>query len=172
MPHRRTPAPPYEPTVEERRATARPTRSPTPQPTPVPTEAPVVTGAVALSGITVAEAESSKAVLRDAIAQVAGVATEAVTILSVASARRRLQEGGVVVAYKIESNDFAEAADAADKLQAAADDPSVVDTAIEEAAKDANAEAVFAGVSTESLTYDVVAATDAPARMLFVIDRA
>lgn len=26
MPHRRTPAPPYEPTVEERRATARPTR--------------------------------------------------------------------------------------------------------------------------------------------------
>ena len=116
-----------------------PDRSPTPQPTPVPTEAPVVTGAVALSGITVAEAESSKAVLQDAIAQVAGVATEAVTILSVASARRRLQEGGVVVAYKIESNDFAEAADAADKLQAAADDPSVVDTAIEEAAKDANA---------------------------------
>ena len=109
-----------------------------------------------------AEAEASKAVLQDAIAHVAGVATEAVTILSVASARRRLQEGGVVVAYKIESNDFAEAADAADKLQAAADDPSVVDTAIEEAAKDANAEAVFAGVSTESLTYDVVAATDAP----------
>ena len=84
-------------------------------------------------------------------------------IIGVAAARRRrLQAGGVVVDYKIELADFAAAEDAANELQSAADDTSVIDAAVEGAAKDRNAEAVFAGVTTDSLTYDVVAATDAP----------
>ena len=101
--------------------------------------------------------------LQDAIADVAGVERDAVTIIGVAAARRRrLQAGGVAVDYKIELADFAAAEDAANELQSAADDTSVIDDAVEGAAKDRNAEAVFAGVTTDSLTYDVVAATDAP----------
>ena len=101
--------------------------------------------------------------LQDAIADVARVERDAVTIIGVAAARRRrLQAGGVAVDYKIELADFAAAEDAANELQNAADDPSVLDAAIEGAAKDGNVEAVFAGVTTDSLTYDVVAATDAP----------
>ena len=101
--------------------------------------------------------------LQDAIVDVARVERDAATIIGVAAARRRrLQAGGVVVDYKIELTDFAAAEDAANELQNAANDPSVIDAAIEGAAKDRNAEAVFAGVTTDSLTWDVVAATDAP----------
>ena len=144
--------------------TPAPSLLPTPQPTPTPTGAPVVAGTLILSGISVAEvSEGAKAVLQDAIADVARVQRDDVTIIGVAAAhRRRLQDGGVVVNYKIELADFAAAEDAADELQDAADDPSVIDAAIEGSAKDANVEAVFAGVTTNSLTCDVVAATDAP----------
>ena len=101
--------------------------------------------------------------LQDAIADVARVERDAVTIIGVAAARRRrLQAGGVAVDYKIELADFAAAEDTANELENAGDDPSVLDAAIEGAAKDGNVEAVFAGVTTDSLTCDVVAATDAP----------
>ena len=101
--------------------------------------------------------------LQNAIADVARVERDAVTIIGVVAARRRrLQAGGVVVDYMIELTDLAAAEDAADELKNAADDPSVIDAAIEGAAKDSNAEEVFAGVTTDSLTYDVVAAFDAP----------
>jgi len=167
------PAPTSQPTVSpapttshpttSQPTTSRPTSQPTtPQPTPAPTSAPVVAGTLTLSGISVAEvSEGAKAVLQDAIADVARVERDAVTIIGVAAARRRrLQAGGVVVDYKIELTDFAAAEDAANELQSAAEDTSVIDAAIEGAAKDV--EAVFAGVTTDSLTYDVVAATDAP----------
>ena len=150
---------------------ARPTRAPTPTPTPptpgptlAPTEAPVVAGSLTLSGISVADAsgEESKAVLRGAIADVAGVSKSAVTILGVASAsaRRRRLQAGVVVDYKIELTDHEASEDAAANLASAS--PTEVDEAIVDAAKDENAEAVFAAVATTSLTSTVVAATDAP----------
>ena len=88
--------------------------------------------------------------LQDAIADVAGVERDAVTIIGVAAARRRrLQAGGVAVDYKIELADFAAAEDTANELENAGDDPSVLDAAIEGAAKDGNVEAVFAGVTTD-----------------------
>ena len=154
-----TPAPTPAPT---RPPTPRPTSTPTPEPTPMPTKAPVVAGSLTLSGISVAEAsgEESKAVLQGAIADVAGVATEAVTILGVAAARRRRLQAGVVVDYKIELTDHEASEDAAANLASAS--PTEVDEAIVDAAKDENAEAVFAGVATASLTSTVVAATDAP----------
>ena len=83
--------------------------------------------------------------LQDAIADVAGVERDAVTIIGVAAARRRLQAGGVAVDYKIELADFAAAEDAADELENAGDDPSVLDSAIEGAAKDGNVEAILQG---------------------------
>ena len=160
-----SPAPTTSHPTTSQPTTSRPTSQPTtPQPTPAPTGAPVVAGSLILSGLSVAEVtEEAKTVLQNAIADVARVERDAVTIIGVAAARRRrLQAGGVVVDYKIELADFAAAEDAANELQSAADDTSVIDDAVEGAAKDRNAEAVFAGVTTDSLTYDVVAATDAP----------
>merc|ERR1719421_1697010 len=164
-----TPQPTHAPTTKP---SSQPTRAPTPTPTPkptpgptlAPTEAPVVAGSLTLSGISVADAsgEESKAVLRGAIADVAGVSKSAVTILGVssASARRRRLQAGVVVDYKIELTDHEASEDAAANLASAS--PTEVDEAIVDAAKDENAEAVFAAVATTSLTSTVVAATDAP----------
>merc|ERR1719352_2047184 len=160
-----TPQPTHAPTP---RPTPTPTRAPTPTPTPgptlAPTEAPVVAGSLTLSGISVADAsgEESKAVLRGAITDVSGVSKSAVTILGVASAsaRRRRLQAGVVVDYKIELADHEASEDAAANLASAS--PTEVDEAIVDAAKDENAEAVFAAVATTSLTSTVVAATDAP----------
>ena len=144
--------------------TPAPSLLPTPQPTSTPTGAPVVAGTLTLSGISAVEVtEEAKTVLQNAIADVARVRRDDVTIIGVAAARRRrLQAGGVAVDYKIELADFAAAEDTANELENAGDDPSVLDAAIEGAAKDGNVEAVFAGVTTDSLTCDVVAATDAP----------
>ena len=163
--HAPTPAPTTKPSSQPTRApTPTPTPKPTPGPTLAPTEAPVVAGSLTLSGISVADAsgEESKAVLRGAIADVAGVSKSAVTILGVASAsaRRRRLQAGVVVDYKIELTDHEASEDAAANLASAS--PTEVDEAIVDAAKDENAEAVFAGVATASLTSTVVAATDAP----------
>ena len=108
--------------------------------------APFVTGVLTLSGITAEAAEASKGVLRFAIADVAGVERDAVTIIGVASARRRRLQTGVVVDYVIETADNAASILAA--LDAAAADPSLVDTAI--AAVDTAS--VFAGATTESIT--------------------
>ena len=108
--------------------------------------APFVTGVLTLSGITAEAAEASKGVLRFAIADVAGVERDAVTIIGVASARRRRLQTGVVVDYVIETADNAASILAA--LDAAAADPSLVDTAI--AAVDTAS--VFAGATTEGIT--------------------
>ena len=108
--------------------------------------APFVTGVLTLSGITAEATEASKGVLRFAIADVAGVERDAVTIIGVASARRRRLQTGVVVDYVIETADNAASILAA--LDAAAADPSLVDTAI--AAVDTAS--VFAGATTEGIT--------------------
>ena len=51
----------------------------------------VITGSASFSGMTLDEAQSAQAVFRDAIARVAGVDIERVTILGIeASVRRRL----------------------------------------------------------------------------------
>ncbi len=128
--------------------------------TPQPTSAPSVSGAITLSGITVEDAEANKAVLQDAIARVAGVDTEAVTIQSVASARRRLQ-ASVIVDYKIEADDFAAAEEASEKLQDAADDTSIIEAEIESSAAAIGKEKVFMNVKIEELSVAVVT-TEAP----------
>jgi len=139
-----------------------PTPKPTaPAPTQAPTSASVVAGSVTLSGISGADIGPNTAVLQDAIARVAGVDTDKVTILSYSvgplsysvGPRRRLQTD-VIVNFEINSPNLAASQDVADKLATAAADPTLVDTAIAEAASTAGAEAVFAGVTTESLSYD------------------
>ena len=93
--------------------TPRPTPIPTPRPTVAPTTprptvapsfsptaAPVVTGDITFSGLTVAEAEESKDVFREAIALTAGVDESSVTVTVTAARRRRLADG-VIVSYTI-----------------------------------------------------------------------
>ena len=96
------------------------------------------TGSVMVSGISAADAatDAAKAVLQDAIARVVGVDTGDVTLLSVAaSARRRT---GVDVAYRIASPDLVASRDVADRLAAAAFDPTLLDKAIADAAQAAS----------------------------------
>ena len=81
-------------------------------PTPAPTLPPVVAGRLTLAGVSIADVTSdARVVLREAIAAVAAVDADAVTIVRVGSARRRLQADvdGIVVEYKIETTSFAEA---------------------------------------------------------------
>ena len=94
--------------------------------------------------------------LQDAIARVAGVETEAVTIQSVASARRRLQ-ASVIVDYKIEANDFVAAEEASEKLQ----DTSIIEAEIESSAAAIGKEKVFMNVKIEEVSVAVVT-TEAP----------
>ena len=57
----------------------------------------VITGSASFSGLTLEEAQSATAVFQDAIARVAGVDIDRVTILSIElSARRRLTDTVVV----------------------------------------------------------------------------
>ena len=59
-----------------------------------------MTGDIAFSGLTVAEAEESKDVFREAIALTAGVDESSVTVTVTAARRRRLADG-VIVSYTI-----------------------------------------------------------------------
>jgi hypothetical protein len=117
---------------------------------------------VTLSGISAADIDLNIAVLQDAIARVAGVETNDVTILSTSSGRRRRLQTDVIVNFEINSPNLAASQDVTEKLAAAAADPTLVDTAIAEAADAAGAEAVFAGVTTESLSYDDPTAAPTP----------
>ena len=82
-------------------------------PTPAPTLPPVVAGSLTLAGVSIADVTSdARVVLREAIAAVAAVDADAVTIVRVGSARRRRLQAdvdGIVVEYKIETTSFAEA---------------------------------------------------------------
>ena len=96
------------------------------------------TGSVTVSGISAAAAatDAAQAVLQDAIARVVGVDTGDVTLLSVAaSARRRT---GVDVAYRIASPDLAASGAVAERLAAAAFDPTLLDKAIADTAQAAS----------------------------------
>ena len=142
--------------------TPKPTSVPAPEPTQAPTSAPVVAGSVTLSGISAADIDLNIAVLQDAIARVAGVETDDVTILSTSSGRRRRLQTDVIVNFEINSANLAASRDVTEQLATAAADPTLVDTAIAEAAGAAGAEAVFAGVTTESLSHDGPTAAPTP----------
>ena len=145
-----------------------PTQDPTSAPvvagsvTLYPTSAPVVAGSATLSGISAADLDLNIAVLQDAIARVAGVDTDNVTILSTSSGRRRRLQTDVIVNFEINSPNLAASRDVTEQLATAAADPTLVDTAMAEAADAAGAEAVFAGVTTESLSYDDLTAAPTP----------
>ena len=59
----------------------------------------VITGSASFSGMTLDEAQSATAVFRDAIARVAGVDIDRVTILSVSAAARRRLTDSVTVEF-------------------------------------------------------------------------
>ena len=82
----------------------------------------VVTGAATFSGITVADANTpaARAVFQDAIARVAGVDADRVTILSVSAAARRRLTDAITVEFEIRAKED-EAAGVNDQLLAAAD---------------------------------------------------
>ena len=142
----------------------------------------VVTGAATFSGITVADANTpaARAVFQDAVARVADVDADRVTILSVSAAARRRLTDAITVEFEIRAKEE-EAAGVNDQLLAAAADPTIVDAALVEAVDAAVAPTgggagsesgsesgsgagaldlrdAFAGVKTESFSVDVTAA--------------
>ena len=110
----------------------------------------VVTGAATFSGITVADANTpaARAVFQDAIARVAGVDADRVTILSVSAAARRRLTDAITVEFEIRAKED-EAAGVNDQLLAAAADPTIVDAALVEAV-DAAVASTGAGAGSES----------------------
>ena len=118
----------------------------------------VIAGAAAFSGITAEEADTAaaRAVFQDAIARVAGVDIDRVTILGIeASVRRRLTDT-IVVNFEVRATAEERAAVDANLLRAEAD-PAVMDTALQAAAADAGEAALFADVKTESFATDAEA---------------
>ena len=122
----------------------------------------VVSGSLTLSGISAAGAFASEAVLQDAVARVADVPADAVTITGVRSVqrrralRRRLEASTVVVDYEVEATN---SETVARKLADAT--PSVFDGAIQSAAAAAGVEATFADVKTEELSAEELSAESA-----------
>ena len=116
----------------------------------------VITGSASFSGLTLDEAQSATAVFRDAIARVAGVDIERVTILGIeASVRRRLTDT-VVVNFEVRATAEERAAVDANLLRAEAD-PALLDAALQAAAVDAGEAALFADVKTQSFSTDAEA---------------
>ena len=77
-------------------------------PTLAPAAAPAsVVGQLVMSGVDANVADDYEDVWKAAIANVAGVEAEAVTILSYHQSQRRRLQSGVVVAYEIASEDAA-----------------------------------------------------------------
>ena len=117
----------------------------------------VIAGAAAsLLGITAEEAQSARAVFQDAIARVAGVDIDRVTILSVELSGRRRLTDTIVVNFEVRATAEERAAVDAELLRAEAD-PALMDTALQAAAVDAGEEALFADVKTESFATDAEA---------------
>ena len=176
-----------------------PSPQPTASPTLSPTPAPFIVGEVTFEGLDEADADAHEDVIVDAIAEVAGVcpvshdelhnataiaarcppgATPAVvTILGVSSSsRRRLDHVAghtVVIEYEVETVDVAAIEDVESALAKAEEDTTLVDEALEDAAKAATLEAAqtggdtsvaqaFASVATTQLHSEVVAPSPAP----------
>ena len=130
-----------------------------------------ILGSATFSGISYDEANdaSAKAVFRDAIGRLSANITENRVSLTrvAASARRRLSDG-VVVDFEI-SVTAAEMAAVEEDLQAAKNDPSLLDAALTAAAAasaDATMTALFANIKTESFDPDI-GSTPAPTTLGF-----
>ena len=150
-----TPQPPTAPTP-----TPRPTVAPTPRPTaPAPTAAPVVTGDITFSGLTVAEAEESKDVFREAIALTAGVDESSVTVTITAARRRRLADG-VIVTYTIATASTSDATTIVNTLTAS---ESECESNLATAAANNGKTDVFADVALTDMGTPVAAAATADA---------
>ena len=116
----------------------------------------IITGSASFSGMTLDEAQSATAVFRDAIARVAGVDIDRVTILGIeASVRRRLTDT-IVVEFEVRATSEERASVDANLLRAEAD-PALLDAALQAAAVDAGEAALFADVRTESFSTDAEA---------------
>ena len=131
----------------------------------------VISGSATFSGISYDDANgaSARAVFRDAIGRLSANITENRVSLTrvAASARRRLSDG-VVVDFEI-SVTAAEMAAVEEDLQAAKNDPSLLDAALTAAAAasaDATMTALFANIKTESFDPDI-GSTPAPTTLGF-----
>jgi len=170
------------------RPSLRPTRLPTPVPTPRPsTSAPtaaclslfplvvggrngngceayvayeVVASAATFAGLAAADVTTAASkVFRDAIAIIAGVDADRVTVLSVAASARRRLADLVEVAFEVRATSAERATVDANLLRAEAD-PSLLDAALTAAAaasNDPSMTALFAGVTTEGFSTDAEA---------------
>ena len=152
--------------------TPRPTPIPTPRPTVAPTTprptvapsfsptaAPVVTGDITFSGLTVAEAEESKDVFREAIALTAGVDESSVTVTITAARRRRLADG-VIVTYTIATASTSDATTIVNTLTAS---ESECESNLATAAANNGKTDVFADVALTDMGTPVAAAATADA---------
>ena len=131
----------------------------------------VISGSATFSGISYDDANgaSARGVFRDAIGRLSANITENRVSLTrvAASARRRLSDG-VVVDFEI-SVTAAEMAAVEEDLQAAKNDPSLLDAALTAAAAasaDATMTALFANIKTESFAPDI-GSTPAPTTLGF-----
>ena len=153
-----TPQPPTAPPP-----TPLPTVLPVPRPTvapvPKPTAAPVVTGDITFSGLTVAEAEESKDVFREAIALTAGVDESSVTVTITAARRRRLADG-VIVSYTIATASTSDATTIVNTLTAS---ESECESNLATAAANNGKTDVFADVALTDMGTPVAAAATADA---------
>ena len=153
-----TPQPPTAPPP-----TPLPTVLPVPRPTvapvPKPTAAPVVTGDITFSGLTVAEAEESKDVFREAIALTAGVDESSVTVTITAARRRRLADG-VIVTYTIATASTSDATTIVNTLTAS---ESECESNLATAAANNGKTDVFADVALTDMGTPVAAAATADA---------
>ena len=147
--------------------TPQPTHAPTPRPTPTPTRAPtpepvVVEGSAAFAGVSVAEAMDSKDIFATAIASVAGVTPDRVTITSIsaASSRRRLADE-IVVAYEITATDEASASAVVQQLESTTAEEVTAAVAAAAAASDDTA-AASALSAVEATSVEAWVATSAP----------
>jgi hypothetical protein len=129
-----------------------------------------ISGSATFSGISYDDAKGATAqgVFKDAIGRVANLAKDRVSLTKTAESTRRRLATGVSIDFEILVT-TAEKAAVDDKLQAAKDDPTLLDAALKDAAaasSDGAMAALFAAVTTESFDPDL-GATPAPTTLGF-----
>ena len=137
----------------------------TPAPTPTPAEANAVAGSFTVTGLSVADATSHEDVFRAAIATLARVSADDVSVAFTEGSerRRRLLDHGVVVDYVVAAATPAGAIVAAESLAAAS--VGDVTAALLAAADAAGVATAFAAVAVVSVSQpDVAAPAPAPAK--------
>ena len=118
-----------------------------------------MTGDITFSGLTVAEAEESKDVFREAIALTAGVDESSVTVTITAARRRRLADG-VIVTYTIATASTSDATTIVNTLTAS---ESECESNLATAAANNGKTDVFADVALTDMSTPVAAAATADA---------